>query len=457
MASVLANGQIKNNDGSIVSGQNGGWYDGQQLWNGSLGAAGVGNNPNQSDIYGKSVPNATVAQTNPSNVAYIQNLKASDLQPPIALGLPSTTTSPLMNTSGIQQTADAARNTLDTTLATQKATVDQQLLDAKTKQQDVLTNDVQPLTTPFRQNLEETQREALSVNANFQANQALIDELDSLLTQGNDLIKQQESVTGLSAIRNPRVQKTMSDIQARAGVIQAVMSARNSQISTAFTMIDRTSSAITQDRNDQLSYYQTVLDLNSKDILSLDSQSQGLAKQQIQLLQDDNTRAQATVDYVKQLMINPDTASLMGQAGVTLNDSVDQINGKLQMAQYANEVKDMANQAAQNGYSIVVDPSKVPANQLVTLTDSQGKKYYYQKTVSSTAGGGTTASYKAEFSKDAAKGYTLGQMFALYAGLLDPNDIYTLYNATSSNGPDTNSKAKKGTGYLVGNGVTLFK
>jgi hypothetical protein len=60
----------------------GGWYNGQQ-WDGSkLSAVGTESNGNK-------VSNEVIAQTNPSNVAYIENLRASQLQPATNLNLPS--------------------------------------------------------------------------------------------------------------------------------------------------------------------------------------------------------------------------------------------------------------------------------------------------------------------------------------------------------------------------------
>jgi len=413
--------------------QVGGWYNGQQ-WNGtSLGAAGqitVG------DKAGTNVSNEVIAQTNPSNVAYIEKLKATQLQPSVSLNLP--TANPAQtDTSGVQAAADSARKFLDTTLATQKAEADKKLAELRTKEQDLLTNKVEPLTTPFRADLETAQKEALYVNKNFEANQVLTDELDTLLTQGNELIKQQQSVTGLSAIRNPRVQQTMSDINARVGVIQAVMNARNSQIAQAYTQIDRSVDAITKDRNDQLSYYNTILDLNRRDMLSLDNESKSLASEQIKLLEGDATRAAETVDYVKKLLINPDTALLMGQAGVNLNDSVQTINTKLATAQYSNEVKELSNKMAEGGYSIVADPSQVPSNQLTTVTDSRGQKYYYQKVKTDTKGTTITANTEQSFLNDANTiqgqqtdaGFvgTFPLLVAKYAPYYSLQQIYNLY------------------------------
>lgn len=76
MATVVSGNTVKLDNGQTVTAQNGGWYDGQQFFNGSLGAASVINNPNQQG-YGQAVSKEVVAQTNPSNVTYLANKGAS--------------------------------------------------------------------------------------------------------------------------------------------------------------------------------------------------------------------------------------------------------------------------------------------------------------------------------------------------------------------------------------------
>jgi hypothetical protein len=169
------------------------------------------------------------------------------------------------------------------------------------------------------------------------------------------------------------------------------MSARNGQIAQAQNLIDRSINAIAADRMDQISYYETILNLNNRDILSLDADSKNLAQDQLNLKKGDLQRAQATADYVKQLLLDPATAALMGEAGVRLNDSVEQINSKLQNAQYYQDVREQSNAISLQGGVPVLDPSGVPAKQLVTFTDSRGKEHYYKMPASGSGGGSALA------------------------------------------------------------------
>lgn len=74
MATVLnaATNQVKLANGTTTTAQNGAWYDGQQYVNGSLSASGVINSQSNQQGAGQAVSQAVVAQTNPNNVAYLQ-------------------------------------------------------------------------------------------------------------------------------------------------------------------------------------------------------------------------------------------------------------------------------------------------------------------------------------------------------------------------------------------------
>jgi len=220
----------------------------------------------------------------------------------------------------------------------------------------------------------------------------LLTELDQLLTEGNELIRQQKEVTGLAAIRNPRIQQTMEDIAARAGVINAVVALQNTYLANAYQSIDRTMDNITADRQDRLNYYNTILSLANRDIIELTAESRNIAHTQTALLEKYMDTAQETVDLVKENMLDPDKALLMAQAGVSLNDSVETITAKMAEAQFANEVREAANEITTEGGVSVVDPSTVPADQLKSFTDSRGQVHYY-KIPKSGGGAGSVDSY----------------------------------------------------------------
>ena len=282
--------------------------------------------------------------------------------------------------ASIQNTVDTSRKILDDRLKTEIEDIDKRIEDANKNIEELTTleaegiEDVGELLQPFRASLEESERERLFVNKNFRENQLLVDELGSLLTEGNELIRQQKEITGLGSIRNPRIDKTISDVNARAGVIEAVLNARNGQINQDFTMIDRTVNAITADKQDQLTYYETLLnfyenqkDTEGKKLVTLESDKKDFLESQITLLEGDLEQAETNAQNIKDQMTDPDTAAFMARAGVTLNDSPEKVAEKI--ATQKEFEKDKFTTTEVDGVKIITDASgKVVSTTKPTVT-----------------------------------------------------------------------------------------
>ena len=244
--------------------------------------------------------------------------------------------------TGAQGAVDTYRKTYETQLKTQLDTYQKTIDDLNKKITDIeakettALGDVQTLTQPFREQLEETERVRLKVEENYFANQLAVAEMETLMTTLNADILQQQGVTGLASIRSPRITETINNATARIGTLQAVIALRNDQISTAFTLIDRTTNAINADRQDQIVYYNSLLnfyDSQKTDIKNLLTVAMGDKKDiinaQINLLQSDLVNSEATAKAVKDLMLDPANAIMLQQSGITLNDSVETINTKM--------------------------------------------------------------------------------------------------------------------------------
>lgn len=400
----------------------GGWYSGYQYWNGSFAPVAGQFHPSSNQGSGDAPTQSA------TDASYIQSerVRASQIQAPVNVSLPSSTSQSDFVT-GLTAEVQQARAALESEIAGQKSSIDAQSSVLRGKEQQTL-GEIKKLTTPFRENLEASERDRLHINQNFEANQDLVNELDSLLTEGNELIRQQKEVTGLAAVRNPRIQKAMDDVAARAGVIEAVINARNGQIAVAENMIDRTANAIAADRQDQIAYYETVLNLNRQDIIRLDDASAKLAQEQLNLKKGDLERAQATVDYVKQLLIDPNTASLMAEGGVKLTDSVEQINQKVSNATYAREVRDLSNEMVLNGAEVLISTKGVPKDELRVLTDSRGVKHYYR--VKQKVGTGTESERAVNNASQSIsdKMMNFSDAIDFYAPVLSLPEIYAAYN-----------------------------
>lgn len=77
MATVISGNKIKLNNGQIITASTGGWYDGQQFWNGTLSDPGVINSQSDQQGAGQAVSKEVVNQTNPSNWDYLQKQNPS--------------------------------------------------------------------------------------------------------------------------------------------------------------------------------------------------------------------------------------------------------------------------------------------------------------------------------------------------------------------------------------------
>ena len=281
-------------------------------------------------------------------------------------------------------------------LKTKQDTSQKKIDELTAKEEDLITGDIKDLLQPYREALEKSERERLKVEENYFNNQKSIGELESLLTQGQADIEAAEAVTGLASIRSPRIAKVKQDIAARAGIIQAVMSARNGQISVATNLIDRTANAIASDRNGELKYYESLLNLYESQrgeevtkLFNLTKEQKAYVNAQINLIQNDLNNAQATYDYIKQMMVDPNTANMIEQAGITLNDTMPQIQQKMSQYTYTQEVVDNNNSMELNGFQFITEAqaNSKPANEVSVITDSRGNKKYWWKQ------GGTTSEF----------------------------------------------------------------
>ena len=171
---------------------------------------------------------------------------------------------------------------------------------------------------------------------NFEDNQALTDELDKLLTEGNELIAQQKAQTGLAAIRNPRINKTIEDVASRASVITAVMNARDGQINQAQDMIAKAVDSANASRTDRINYFNSILELTTNKALALDTNEKTYIEAQIKQLESEMKLAESNAQNISDMMTNPDTAMLLFKAGVKLTDPPEVVAQKIAKQQAWN-------------------------------------------------------------------------------------------------------------------------
>lgn len=258
-----------------------------------------------------------------------------------------------------------------------------------TLQKNQILPDIEAQLKPFREDLEKKERERLKVEENYFENQKLTGELESLLTTLQEQIKAEEAVTGLGSIRSPRIAKIKDEVAGRVGVIEAVMSARSGQIAEAYRLIDRSVDAISADRQDRLKYYETLFNFyeNEKDsagkrLISLEDDKKQFIGAQVAQIQNDLQEAQATANYIKELMVDPKTALTAAQAGITLNDTIDTVNQKLSKQIQVEERSALINDMSAKGYSYAATPAQLVGKkpeEIFTVLDSRGNPLKFIK------------------------------------------------------------------------------
>lgn len=290
----------------------------------------------------------------------------------------------------LKEQVEKQRKLLEETNKAELERVNKQLEEARKKEAEYLANQkevlgqAEPLTQPFRQNIETAERERLKIEENFFANQALTNELDQLLTESMEMTRklQTQKVPGLAGIQqSTRMIKAQENVQGRIAVIEAVMSARNNQIGTAQGFIDRTLNNIQADRNDRLNYLDTLFNFYEsakneagQKIFDLTKEQKEVFARQRQLIEEDLKRSEAVADRVKSLIAeNPLMAS---EAGISLSDTEEEINNKLAEWQYSSEVRSIRNEASEKGLR-ELQPTEIrnyPLQRIFTVEDSRGRK-----------------------------------------------------------------------------------
>lgn len=298
-----------------------------------------------------------------------------------------------IDTISLQQQLDKQRKELETRYKAEldritKQTEEQQKIQQEqvSKQEGVM-READPLTQSFRAGIETSERERLKVEENYFANQSIVNELDRLLTDSIEMTRklQTQRVPGLAGLQqSSRMTRAAEGVQARIGVLEAVMSARNNQIGQALTFIDRTVGQMTNDRNARLDYlnnlfnfYETARSEAGTKIFNLSKEQKDIFNRQTALLEADVERAQANADRIKQVM--QENPLMVAQSGISLDDTEEQINEKIAEWQYSEEVRTMKNQAEEQGMKPLNKEELFfhPQENILTYTDSEGKENYF--------------------------------------------------------------------------------
>src|SRR3990167_10774265 len=132
-----------------------------------------------------------------------------------------------------------------------------------------------------------------------------------------------------------------------------------------------------------MNFYENQKDTEGEKLISLEEDEKGFVKAQISLLENDLNQAQENVNYIKELMINPESADFMASAGVTLSDTPLMINAKLAAESRKREAEDFKNERIAEGYEYVPFPQ---GQDVVQFTVGGQTMSFIQPALKTTAG-----------------------------------------------------------------------
>jgi len=272
----------------------------------------------------------------------------TDIKPTPTIKLPTSEAENIYDNANTSLSVNATniRKNIEDTYKTQQKNTQEQI-DKLQKQQDKITSNLNPEnrnTYDQEQRILQTQLRTAegasgTVEADFMKRRKITSELENLLTQSNTLLGKEKNLPLRQNVLNERTKNTLSDISARAGVLESVVSALDGNITQAHNIINQAKDTVSADWNDKTNYYNTLLELNNSKILNLDQESKDIAEKQVKLIETDLANVEKTTEYLKGLMTDPESAQFIADAGVKLTDSIEEINSKMAEQKKREETK----------------------------------------------------------------------------------------------------------------------
>jgi len=367
MAQIISGNQVKLNSGQTVQASQGGWYDGQQFYNGTLSSPGVINASSPQQGAGQAVSQEVIAQTNPANVAYVnQQRQQAGLAPsPIASApQPAPSSLPGGDSSGASGTGLGA-------------------------------GAMQALNPP----------------------QIDLPKLYEQLYSGSGIRDIEADLNAKTMAYNAQVAK----IKDNPYLSEATMTGRISKLDQKFSA-DR--QAIQNNIAMKKADVETQLNLQTKQF-DINSQQVKTAWDQFNSLLNSGALDNASGEDIANLTRSTGISSSMIQSaiGVSQKKNAPKLNTQvIQVDDGTNVNAVVINQDTGEVINKQVMGASKPKTGGGKAKESEKKQYYIESLKS-----------------DAGSGLTLSQVFSLYSGYLTPDEIYRIYNASSTYGPDKGS------------------
>lgn len=309
------------------------------------------------------------------------------------LPTPTATTEQEGFQAGLEASITSAKANLDTTLKTSR--------DDSLKRQEALNKQMESLMKKsdptergtfdqeqriIQNQLDAAETASATLEEDFNKRRSVVGELDRLLTEGNQAIQQAQGMPVAMSVLNKNITQTAQMVQARAGVLNAVISGLDGNVNAAHSIINNSSNAVAAVWNDQLAYNNAYMNLVGNGELAKNKIHDDYAQSQIMLAESKLSQLEETKNYITELMIDPQSAQFIADAGITLNDSVDEINTKMATETKRVEREDVKNELLMEGYEYVPFPGD--RDDVVTL-DVGGQQMSFVPPLEPVTGGGS--------------------------------------------------------------------
>jgi hypothetical protein len=297
---------------------------------------------------------------------------------------------------GLQGSVEQAQTTLEETLARQRDDALTRADEAYKRQQDVLTqSDPRQRATYsqeqgiIQQQLNFAQHAAETLQKDFDSRRRIVNELETLLNEGNSLIQQQQGLPVAQRVVQQRAAQAMQTVAGRAGVLEAVIAGLDGNIALSHNAIDRASNAVRSQWQDLVAYNNALLQLEQNHAINIEEAHKTYATETLNMAKTKLEGLEDTMQIIKDAMIDPATARTFAEAGITLNDSVEDIQQKLAAQTQREEIRNVSNELALEGYTRVMFPNDTAG--LVAIQVGDQTLYYRPPPVAVGGGGAQSA------------------------------------------------------------------
>lgn len=294
--------------------------------------------------------------------------------------------------AGIQQQVDSARTSLETKLAKERdralqaqEQLNRQLQDMQKESDPTKRATYAQEQEILRNQLDAAETASRTLEQDFEKRRATVDELDRLLTEGNNLIAMSQGAPISLQALNKKTNRTIQDVQARAGVLEAVIAGVDGNIAQAQSLIQSAQGTVQTYWQDQVAYNNAYMSLVESGELAKNKIESDYASSQIALAESKLVQLEETSNYIQSLMIDPQSAQFIADAGITLNDSVDEVNAKMAEQNRKMEIQDTINELKMEGYQYV--PFAGNRNDVVSL-EVGGQTLSFVPPMEAVSGGG---------------------------------------------------------------------